>query len=64
VLQVYAPNHPITVSGGSDFYGSLIGSSVTASGGSRLHFDAATAAALLASTLTIITGSWAETQPF
>jgi hypothetical protein len=41
-MQVMAPNTGITFSGSSNFYGSFIGSNVTASGGSKIHYDLAT----------------------
>ena len=31
-MAVYAPNSPITFSGGSDFYGAVVGNTITASG--------------------------------
>jgi hypothetical protein len=36
---VYAPNALVNMRGGSDFFGSIIGSSVTASGGTAIHYD-------------------------
>jgi hypothetical protein len=36
---VYAPNAPIGMSGGADFFGSVNGSTVTQSGGARFHYD-------------------------
>lgn len=36
---VYAPNAPITISGGGDWYGALLSKSFTDSGGSAVHFD-------------------------
>jgi choice-of-anchor A domain-containing protein len=36
---VYAPNADITLGGGGDFYGSLIGYSVEVSGDTALHYD-------------------------
>ena len=41
---VYAPNSPITVSGGSHFFGSIIGSTITLSGGTAMHYDRSLAA--------------------
>lgn len=38
---VYAPNALITVSGGSEFYGSLLGREYDNGGGTNLHFDEA-----------------------
>lgn len=58
-FTVYAPNHPITISGSGDIYGALIGASYTSTGGSKLHFDEA-----LLSTPTnrrlVLTGSWIQ----
>jgi hypothetical protein len=36
---VYAPNAPVNLSGGTDFFGSIIGSTVTSSGGTSVHYD-------------------------
>jgi hypothetical protein len=36
---VYAPNSPITLSGGSHFYGAIVGSTITLSGGTAVHYD-------------------------
>ncbi|HVJ06184.1 MAG TPA: pilus assembly PilX N-terminal domain-containing protein [Candidatus Saccharimonadales bacterium] len=36
---VYAPNAPISLSGGSNFYGSLIGSTITDTGGTSIFYD-------------------------
>jgi hypothetical protein len=38
-LTVYSPNAPISMSGSSSVYGSLIGSTLTFSGGSGIHCD-------------------------
>jgi hypothetical protein len=38
---VYAPNADITLNGNADFYGSIIGETVTVSGGARLVYDRA-----------------------
>ena len=35
----YAPNAPINVSGGSHFYGAMVGSTVNSSGGTAIHYD-------------------------
>lgn len=37
--MVYAPRAAINLSGGANFYGSLLGASVTISGGTRVHYD-------------------------
>jgi len=36
---VYAPNSPITISGGGAWYGAILGKSFTDSGGSAVHYD-------------------------
>ena len=36
---VYAPRAALSLSGGANFYGSLLGASVTISGGTRVHYD-------------------------
>ena len=36
---VYAPNALVNMSGGSDFFGSIVGSTVTNSGGTAIHYD-------------------------
>jgi len=38
-LVVYAPNAPLTLSGGGDFYGAIIASRIDNSGGTSLHYD-------------------------
>src|ERR1043166_5742431 len=42
-LQIYAPNMDVSVGGGGDFYGAIIGGGngqkITINGGSRLHYD-------------------------
>jgi hypothetical protein len=42
-FSVYAPNHPVIVTGGGDIYGAVVGSTYTATGGAKLHYDAALA---------------------
>jgi choice-of-anchor A domain-containing protein len=36
---VYAPNADVTLTGGGDFFGSIIGRSVNVNGGSQIHYD-------------------------
>jgi hypothetical protein len=36
---VYAPNALVNMSGGTDFFGSIIGSTITNSGGTAMHYD-------------------------
>src|SRR5215469_6595231 len=38
-MVVYAPNAPITLTGGSDFYGAILGQTVTDAGGTAVHYD-------------------------
>jgi Tfp pilus assembly protein PilX len=40
-MYVYAPYTQITVSGGANLYGALLGKTLTAAGGAQLHFDKA-----------------------
>ncbi len=56
---VYAPNHPIVISGSSSFYGALVGNGITASGGSKFHYDEALME-MPSSKLAVVRGSWAE----
>jgi hypothetical protein len=38
-MAVYAPDSPITFSGGNDFYGAAVGNTITDSGGTKMHYD-------------------------
>jgi hypothetical protein len=38
-MTVYAPNSPMEFSRGSDFYGALVGHTITASSGTKIHYD-------------------------
>jgi Tfp pilus assembly protein PilX len=38
---VYAPNAPVTMSNGADWYGAIVGSTINNSGGTAVHFDRA-----------------------
>ncbi len=38
-MAVYAPNSPIKFSGESDFYGSVVGDTITDSSGTKMHYD-------------------------
>jgi len=40
-FSVYAPTHPISLSGGANLFGALVGASVTANGGAQVHYDEA-----------------------
>lgn len=37
--MVYAPNASVDLSGGADFYGSVLGRMVSVTGGVRVHYD-------------------------
>ena len=57
-FAVYAPKHAMTISGGSGFYGSFVGLSVTVSGGgTKVHYDEALASV---PSPILIPGSWTE----
>ena len=36
---VYAPSAATTITGGADFYGSVLSASVAVSGGAKIHYD-------------------------
>jgi hypothetical protein len=36
---IYAPNAQVTLTGGSDFYGAILGQTVTNAGGTAIHYD-------------------------
>jgi Tfp pilus assembly protein PilX len=38
-MVVYAPNSAVTLTGGSDFFGAILGQSVTDAGGTAIHYD-------------------------
>jgi hypothetical protein len=40
-FSVYAPNHPVVLTGNSDLFGAVVASSFTATGGAKLHYDEA-----------------------
>ena len=54
---VYAPNHPLAISGGSDLYGAFVAASVSVSGGAPIHYDEALGRS---SMFTLVPGSWTE----
>jgi hypothetical protein len=39
VAVVYAPNAAVTLTGGSDFFGAILGQTVTDAGGPAIHYD-------------------------
>jgi hypothetical protein len=56
-MAVYAPNHPVTLSGSGAFFGAIVGASVGNSGGAAIHFDEALRAI---PSIALTPGSWAE----
>jgi type IV pilus assembly PilX-like protein len=38
-MAVYAPHSPITFVGGGDFYGAVVGNTITDSSGTKMHYD-------------------------
>src|SRR5690606_21780731 len=42
-FAIYAPNSDVTITGGSDIYGAVVGKTVDASGGADIHYDRALA---------------------
>jgi hypothetical protein len=58
-FSVYAPNHAVSVTGSGDIWGSIIGKTVTATGGSKFHYDEALGRGP-PSGLNPIAGSWAQ----
>jgi hypothetical protein len=57
--SVYAPNHVVYATGGSDFYGAVVASIYYATGGAKFHYDAALARQP-SPKLTVHGGSWAQ----
>ena len=58
-FSVYGPNHNVTVSGSGDLWGSLVANNVTASGGSKFHYDEALGRGPPQG-LNPVAGSWAQ----
>ncbi len=58
---LYSPNHPLTVSGNSPIWGSLIASSITVNGNAKIHYDEALARGPgPGGKISIVSGSWTE----
>ncbi len=57
--SVYAPNHIVYATGGSDFYGAVVASMYYATGGAKFHYDAALARQA-SDKLAVEPGSWAQ----
>jgi hypothetical protein len=56
-FAVYAPKHAITITGGGDIYGAVIGASINNSGGSQIHYDTALSRV---PSIVLVPGSWTE----
>ena len=65
-LQLYAPNMDVVVGGGGDLFGAVVGGGngkkLSFTGGSQMHYDLQLVG--VGNLRTVITGAWAETQPF
>ena len=59
-FAVYAPDHPLAITGNSSLYGALIGASISNTGGAKIHFDEALLRS--SSNLKVVPGSWTETS--
>jgi len=57
--SVYAPNHVVYATGGSDFFGAVVASVYYATGGAKFHYDAALARQP-SPKLAVHGGSWAQ----
>jgi len=62
-LAIYAPNHRVTLSGGSVMYGSVIGYEVVNTGGGYFHYDEALARIPGIDPYEIVPRSWTELNP-
>ena len=61
-FQIYAPNQDVVVGGtGGGLWGSIVGLTIDASGSGNLHYDKALGGG---TAWTLISGGWAEMQPF
>ncbi len=58
-FSVYAPNHPVSLSGGGDIWGAVVASTYTATGGANLHYDEALARQP-SNKLIVQRGTWAQ----
>ncbi len=58
-FSVYAPSHDVTISGSGDLWGALAAKTVTASGGSKVHYDEALGRGPPQG-LNAVAGSWAQ----
>ena len=58
-FSVYAPNHPVSLSGGGDIWGAVVASTYTATSGSNLHYDEALARQP-SNKLIVQRGTWAQ----
>jgi Tfp pilus assembly protein PilX len=58
-FSVYAPTHNVTISGSGDLWGALAAKSVTASGGSKIHYDEALGRGFPPG-LNAVAGAWSQ----
>jgi len=65
-MQIYAPGRDVVVGGGGALFGAVVGGGntkkVSFTGGSQMHYDLQLVG--VGNLRTVITGAWAETQPF
>jgi hypothetical protein len=56
---VYAPTHPVVISGTGQLFGAIVGKSLDLSGGAKIHYDQATARQASSAVMTVA-GTWAQ----
>jgi hypothetical protein len=62
-LALYAPHHPITISGSGALYGSMMGASISSTGGSHIHYDEALTRQPGIGKYMVVSRSWTELSP-
>jgi len=62
-LALYAPHHDVTLSGSGSLYGSVIGHTISSTGGSRFHYDEALARQPGIGKYIMAPRSWTELSP-
>jgi hypothetical protein len=63
-FAMYAPHHPVWITGTSDLWGAVVGKEFRATGGSKLHYDEALGrVSAPGSKYSILAGSWTELSP-
>ena len=58
-FTVYAPDRDVAVTGGSDFFGAIVGLTVSVQGGTKIHYDSALSDKP-SQFLSTVNGSWAQ----